>query len=165
MTAGFLPLAATLTTDRIFEAFLAPVDAGRQFFHGHSYTGNALACAATLANLEIFEEERVLERVQRRAAQLALRLESLRRLPCVGDIRQKGLMVGIELVRDGGSRKPFDPADRIGHLVCMAIRKRGVILRPLGDVVVVMPPLSVTEQELDHLCSALDESIREVTGH
>jgi adenosylmethionine-8-amino-7-oxononanoate aminotransferase len=164
LTGGFLPLAATLTTDRVFDAFLAPVEAGRQFFHGHSYTGNALGCAAALATLEIFDEERVLERVRERAAQLERRLAGLRALPFVGDIRQRGLMVGIELVRDRETRKPFDPADRVGHLVCMAIRSRGVILRPLGDVVVLMPPLSVTESEIDLLVSAVGESIREVTG-
>jgi adenosylmethionine-8-amino-7-oxononanoate aminotransferase len=164
MTGGFLPLAATLTTDRVFEAFLAPVEAGRQLFHGHSYTGNALGCAAALATLEIFDEERVLERVRERAAQLELRLAELRTLPFVGDIRQRGLMVGIELVRDRETRKPFDPGDRVGHLVCMATRSRGVILRPLGDVVVLMPPLSVTEREIDLLVSAVGESIREVTG-
>jgi adenosylmethionine-8-amino-7-oxononanoate aminotransferase len=164
ITGGFLPLAATLTTERVFEEFLGPVEAGRQLFHGHTYTGNALACAATLANLEIFEEEEVLSRVCARAARLAMRLEGLRDLAFVGDIRQRGLMVGVELVRDRETREPFDPAERVGHRVCMAIRKRGVILRPLGDVVVVMPPLSVTEAEIDHLVSALEASIREVSA-
>ena len=103
-------------------------------------------------------------RVQERSEQLARRLASLRALPAVGDVRQRGLMVGIELVRDAASREPFDPEDRIGHLVCMAIRKRGVILRPLADTVVVMPPLSVTETEIDRLVDALAESIEEVTG-
>jgi adenosylmethionine-8-amino-7-oxononanoate aminotransferase len=164
MTAGFLPLAATMTTEPVFEAFLGPVEAGRQFFHGHSYTGNALGCAATLANLQVFEEEEVLSRVAERTAQLSLRLEELHRIPFVGEIRQRGLMVGVELLQDRESLKPFDPADRVGHLVCMAIRKRGIILRPLGDVVVLMPPLSVEQAEIDHLVSALAESIGEVTG-
>ncbi len=164
MSGGFLPLAATLTTERIFEGFLGPTGASRQLFHGHSYTGNALGCAATLASLDVFEEEGVLARVRDRAAQLERRLAELKRLPFVGDIRQRGLMVGVELVRDRPSQKPFDPADRIGHLVCTAIRKRGVILRPLGDTVVLMPPLSVTEDEIDRLVSALGESIAEVTG-
>jgi adenosylmethionine-8-amino-7-oxononanoate aminotransferase len=164
MTGGFLPMAATLTTERVFEGFLGPVDAGRQLFHGHSYTGNALGCAATLANLDIFEREKVLDRVARTSAHLARRLEGLRPLPAVGDVRQRGLMVGVELVGNRASRARFDPADRIGHLVCMAIRKRGVILRPLGDVVVLMPPLSVCEEEIDHVVDALGESIAEVTG-
>jgi adenosylmethionine-8-amino-7-oxononanoate aminotransferase len=164
MTGGFLPFAATLTTERVFEAFMGPVEAGRQLFHGHSYTGNALGCAATLANLEVFEKEGVLERVRERSGQLARRLHELRPLPSVGDVRQTGLMAGVELVRERETRKRFDASDRIGHLVCMAIRKRGIILRPLGDVVVLMPPLSVTEAEVDHLVSSLGQSIEEVTG-
>ncbi len=164
MTAGLLPLAATLTTERVFEAFLGPARAGRQLFHGHSYTGNALGCAATLASLDVFEEENVLERVRQRATRLEEQLSDVARLPFVGDVRQRGLMVGVELVADRETRKPFDPADRIGHLVCMGVRRRGVILRPLGDTVVLMPPLSVTEEEIDLLVSALGESIAEVTG-
>jgi adenosylmethionine-8-amino-7-oxononanoate aminotransferase len=164
MTAGVLPLAATLATEEVFRAFLGPVQARRQFFHGHSYTGNALGCAAVLASLRVFDRERVLERVERTSAHLARRLEALRALPAVGQVRQSGLMAGVELVQDRATRAPFDPADRIGHLVCMAIRKRGVILRPLGDVVVLMPPLSSTEAELDRLVDALAESIAEVTG-
>jgi adenosylmethionine-8-amino-7-oxononanoate aminotransferase len=164
MTAGFLPLAATLVTEEIFEAFLGPVQAGRQFFHGHSYSGNALACAATLASLDVFQEEKVLDRVGRTSAHLDRRLEDLRALTAVGDVRRRGLMAGVELVRDRDTRERFDPSDRIGHLVCMAMRKRGVILRPLGDTVVVMPPLSVTEEEIDHLGRALGECIVEVTG-
>jgi adenosylmethionine-8-amino-7-oxononanoate aminotransferase len=164
MTGGFLPLAATLATERIFEGFLAPVSQGRQFFHGHSYTGNALGCAAVLGNLQVFEEEKVLERVRRTSAYLAERLRDLDALPAVGDVRQRGLMVGVELVRDRETRERFDSADRIGHLVCLAIRRRGVILRPLGDTVVVLPPLSISEEEIDRLVSALAESIAEVTG-
>ncbi len=164
LTGGLLPLAATLTSEAIFEGFLAPVADGRQFFHGHSYTGNALGCAAALANLRIFEEERVLERVRASAAHLERRLGELRELAAVGDVRQRGLMAGVELVRDRSTRARFEAADRIGHLVCTALRKRGVILRPLGDTVVVMPPLSVTIEQLDLLVDALADGIREVTG-
>jgi adenosylmethionine-8-amino-7-oxononanoate aminotransferase len=164
MTAGYLPLAATLATEEIFSAFLAPVADGRQFFHGHSYTGNALGCAAVLANLQVFEEEKVLERVRRSSAHLATRLDTLRSLPAVGDIRQRGLMVGVELVRDRQTRERFDPADRMGHLVCMALRRHGVILRPLGDTVVIMPPLSVSHDELDRIVDALGQCITELTG-
>jgi adenosylmethionine-8-amino-7-oxononanoate aminotransferase len=164
MTAGYLPLAATLATEEVFSAFLAPVADGRQFFHGHSYTGNALGCAAVLANLQVFEEEKVLERVRRSSAHLATRLDTLRSLPAVGDIRQRGLMVGVELVRDRQTRERFDPADRMGHLVCMALRRHGVILRPLGDTVVIMPPLSVSHDELDRIVDALGQCITELTG-
>jgi adenosylmethionine-8-amino-7-oxononanoate aminotransferase len=164
LTAGYLPLAATLTSERIFEAFLGPADAGMQLFHGHSYTGNALGCTAALANLEVFERENVLERVRERSRQLARRLADLRELAPVGDIRQRGLMVGVELVRDRETRARFDPADRVGHWVCMAMRRRGVILRPLGDTLVLMPPLSIAEHEIELLVDAVRDAILEVTG-
>jgi len=164
LTAGFLPLAATLTTERIFEGFLGPVQEGRQFFHGHSYTGNALGCAAALASLQVFEEEHVLERVAAASARLARRLEPLRVHPHVGEIRQRGLMVGIELVYDAAARRSFDPSERVGHRVCSAIRQHGVILRPLGDTVVLMPPLSVSDAEIDHLVDALEKALAEVVG-
>ena len=164
LTAGYLPLAATLTSERIFEAFLGSADAGMQLFHGHSYTGNALGCTAALANLDVFERENVLERVRARSARLALRLDELRALDVVGDIRQRGLMVGIELVRDRATRARFDAADRVGHWICMAMRRRGVILRPLGDTLVLMPPLSVDEREIDLLVDAVRDAILEVGG-
>jgi adenosylmethionine-8-amino-7-oxononanoate aminotransferase len=164
MTAGFLPLGATLTTERIFEGFLGPVADARQFFHGHSYSGNALGCAAALANLEIFEQERVLERIQPLITHLERRLQALKQLGSVGDVRQVGLIAGVDLVRDRQTGEAFDPADRMGHLVCMAIRHHGVILRPLGDTIVIMPPLAATIEEIDHLVDSLSTSIREVTG-
>ena len=164
MTGGYLPLAATLATEEIFSAFLAPTHASRQFFHGHSYSGNALGCAAALANLEIFAKEDVLGRVARTSAHLGLRLEELRTHACVGDIRRRGLIAGVELVRDRATREPFDPLDRVGHLVCAAMRKHGILLRPLGDTVVVMPPLSVNEAEIDAIVDALSLCITEVTG-
>jgi adenosylmethionine-8-amino-7-oxononanoate aminotransferase len=164
LTGGYLPLAATLATERIYEGFLGPVADRRQLFHGHSYTGNALGCAAALGSLEVFETEGVLERVQQTSAQLAKRLDELRSLPSVGDVRQRGLMAGVELVQDRETRQPFDPEDRVGHLVCMAARKYGVILRPLGDVIVLMPPLSVSAEEIDLLSDVLARCITEVTG-
>jgi adenosylmethionine-8-amino-7-oxononanoate aminotransferase len=164
MTAGFLPLGATLATEEIFEAFLAPTHASRQFFHGHSFTGNALGCAAALGNLEIFAKEDVLARVERSSAHLARRLEKLRTRRCVGDIRQRGLMVGVELVRDRATRAAFDPRDRVGHHVCMAVRKHGIILRPLADTVVILPPLSVRERELDAIVDAVGRALDEVVG-
>jgi adenosylmethionine-8-amino-7-oxononanoate aminotransferase len=164
ITAGFLPLAATLTTEEIFNGFLGPVRDNRQFFHGHSYTGNALGCAAALASLEVFEAERVLDHVREVSVHLAHRLEALRPLPTVGDIRQLGLMVGIELVRNRETKEPFPPGEGVGAQVCMAIRKYGVILRPLGDTVVLMPPLSAHREEIDHLIDVLAKCIAQVTG-
>jgi adenosylmethionine-8-amino-7-oxononanoate aminotransferase len=164
LTGGYLPLGATLASERVFSAFLGPAAERRHFFHGHSYTGNPLGCAAALANLEIFAKENVLERVRERSAQLAQRLAALRDSRWVGDVRQLGLMAGIELVADRATRERFPAEDRVGHWVCMALRRRGVILRPLGDVVVVMPPLSVTEAELDQICGGLAAAIGEVLG-
>lgn len=148
LTGGYLPLAATLTTERIYRAFLGPYASFRTFFHGHTYTGNPLACAAALANLALLEKNRVVEGVARKATALARALETLRDHPHVGDVRQRGFMVGIELVADRVAKRPFPPARRVGYRVCLACRSRGLLIRPLGDVVVLMPPLTATPREL-----------------
>jgi adenosylmethionine-8-amino-7-oxononanoate aminotransferase len=155
ITGGYLPLAATLATQKIFNAFLGHPSEGRTFFHGHTYTGNPLACAAALANLDLMERNRTVENVATNAPQLARLLEPLRDLPHVGDIRQKGCMVGVELVRDKATREPFDPALRLGHAVCRRLRGRGVILRPLGDVIVLMPPPAMGLEDLERIVAAL----------
>lgn len=166
LTGGYLPLAATLTTPEIFDAFLGSVDQKRTFFHGHTYTGNPLGCAAALASLEIFEKERVLERLQPKIAFLEAGLRKLRSLRHVGEIRQVGFMVGIELFDDVTSRRPYAVAKRIGHQVTSEARGHGVIVRPLGDVIVLMPPLSVTEDEINLLLDAVYLAIKTVTeGH
>ena len=165
LTGGYLPLAATLTTEEIFSAFLGRHEERKTFFHGHTYTGNPLGCAAALASLDLFESEGVLARLGARATQLSARLaEVIAPLAHVADIRQWGAMVGIELMRDPGQRIAYDSAERIGHRVIRAARARGVILRPLGDVIVLMPPLSITTDEVDRLVTVAAESIREVTG-
>ena len=164
ITGGYLPLAATLASESIFEAFLAAYEEFHAFFHGHTYTGNALACAVATANLKLFAEEAVVERACRRAALLEqLLAREVAGLEHVGDIRQVGLMTGIELVRDRRRRQPYDPAERIGARVCAEIRRRGVILRPLGPVVILMPPLSIREDELRHLVSSCAAAIGAVT--
>ena len=161
ITGGYLPLAATLATEEVFSAFLAPYERFEAFFHGHTYTGNPLACAVALANLDVFEHEHVLERVRQRAAQLtALLGELVRGLPHVGDVRQWGLMVGIELMHDPARQTPYDPAKKIGVRVTREARKHGIILRPLGNVIVLMPPLSVTADELALLVRTTAESIQ-----
>lgn len=161
LTGGYLPLAATLTTERIFEAFLGPPAEGRTFFHGHTYTGNALAAAAALATLDIFEQDRVLETLPEKIGQLTAGLDRLRSLPAVGDVRQFGLAAGIELVADRATKAPFPPQERRGMRVCRAARERGVFLRPLGDTVVLMPPLAITQREITHLVDAVEYGIRE----
>jgi len=161
LTGGYLPMAATLTTDRIFEAFLGPPADGRTFFHGHTYTGNALAAAAALATLDIFERENVLAALPAKIARLGTELGRLRELRTVGDIRQFGLAAGIELVADRAGRTSYPPAERRGMRVCRAARARGVFLRPLGDTIICMPPLSITDSEITHLVDAIEHGIRE----
>jgi adenosylmethionine-8-amino-7-oxononanoate aminotransferase len=164
ITGGYMPLAATLTTEAVFEAFLAPYEEFKAFFHGHTYTGNPLACAVAVASLDIFERDAVLPHVSQLAARLRRRLErDFETLRHVGDIRQWGLMVGIELVEDRATRRPYSPAARIGARVIEALRRHGIILRPLGNVIILMPTLSISEPQLDTLCDATREAILEVT--
>jgi len=163
ISGGYLPLAATLATERIYEAFLGKTEESRTFFHGHTYTGNALACAAGLASLDIFEKEHVLDRIGRLAEMLAERLRPAAAMDHVGQVRQRGLMVGIELVADRATRQPYPAAERRGWRVCLAARKHGVWIRPLGDVVVLMPPYCISDDSLARLTEALRQSIAEVT--
>ncbi len=155
LTGGYLPLAATFATQKIYDAFLGDPWEGRTFYHGHTYTGNPLACAAALASLDLFERHDLLADVRRKAAVLADMLEPLKALPHVGDVRQKGLMVGIELVADKERRTPFDPRRRVGAAVCQRVRAHGVMIRPLADVVVLMPPLAMPEHQLAAIVSAV----------
>jgi adenosylmethionine-8-amino-7-oxononanoate aminotransferase len=159
ITGGYLPLAAVLATDNIYESFLGSPTSGRTFYHGHTYTGNQLSCAAALANLDLFRDEPVLETARDRAVQLAAELELLGDVPCVGEVRQRGLMVGVELVADRETRTPFSPGRRAAWNICLRMRERGVLIRPLGDVVVLMPPLSITRDEVTLLTGALHEEL------
>jgi adenosylmethionine-8-amino-7-oxononanoate aminotransferase len=156
MSGGYLPLAATLTTEEIYEAFLGP---RRTFYHGHTYTGNPLACVAALANLDIFEQEHTLEKLQTLIEQLRLGLERLHASPMVADIRQCGLVAGIELAHNKDRHSPFPPEKKVGVRVIKEARKRGVILRPLSDVIVLMPPLAISAQELTMLLDVVQEAI------
>ena len=165
LTGGYLPLAATLTTQRIFEGFLFDYEDQKTFFHGHTYTGNPLACAAALANLEIFQKEKTLKKIQPKIKYLAKKLRTFYNLASVGDIRQKGWMVGIELVKDLKTKEPFAWEERIGVKVCMEARKHGVILRPLGNVIVLMPPLAINEEGIDKLLDVAYKAIERVTSN
>ncbi len=164
ISGGYLPLAATLAREDIFSAFLGEYREFKTFFHGHTYTGNPLGCAVAIANLEVFEREKTIESLPPRIAYLAARLEEFRCLGHVSDVRQWGYMVGIELVEDKQSRKSYAPENRIGYKVILEARKRNVMIRPLGDVIVLMPPLSITDRELTSLVDVVYESIVEVTG-
>jgi adenosylmethionine---8-amino-7-oxononanoate aminotransferase len=164
ISGGYLPLAATLTTEDVFSAFLARYEDYRAFFHGHTYTGNALACAVGLASLRLFAEEGTLERLQPKIARLRERLaRDIAPLRHVGDVRQQGFMVGVELVADRDARTPYPPVARIGQRVVAAARARGVVMRPLGNVVVLMPPLAIAPGDLDLLLDVARDSIREAT--
>jgi len=165
LSGGYLPLAATLATEDVFEAFLAPYEEFHAFFHGHTFTGNALGCAVALASLQVFEEERTLERLGGTIARLRERLATdIAPLPHTGEVRQQGAMVGIELVAERGGRAPYEPTARIGQRVVQAARQRGVIVRPLGNVIVLMPPLAISLAEVDLLLDVVRDAIIEVTG-
>ncbi len=166
LSGGYLPLAATLTSEWVYESFLGDAASLRTFFHGHTFTGKlALACAAALASLrQLLEAERVLERLKVTLAALAPTLAAVAELPHVGEVRQRGAMVGIELVADRQTKQAYPPSERIGHRVCLAARRSGVLLRPLGAVVVLMPPLSLTPDEARMLGDAVHRAIAEVTG-
>lgn len=159
ITGGYLPLAATFASQRIFDAFLGEPREGKTFYHGHTYTGNPLACAAALASLDLFARNDVVYSVAHKADALARMLDELGSLEHVGDIRQKGFMVGIELVEDRRTKKAFDPKRRVGAAICMNVRKHGVILRPLGDVIVLMPPLAMGIDDLQKIMNAVKTEV------
>jgi adenosylmethionine-8-amino-7-oxononanoate aminotransferase len=205
LTGGYLPLSATLTTQRIFDAFLGEPHEGKTFFHGHTFGGNPLCCAAALVNIELFERDGTLERGQRLASHLAARFEKLRAHKHVGEIRQAGLMCGIDLVAESAHRegeapaepaarneppadarsravesririgsagaspshvaspRRFDPKRRVGAEVCRRIRRHGVILRPLGDTIVVMPPLVMSNEQADRIVDAIEAEIADLS--
>ena len=152
LSGGYLPLAATLTTERVYEGFLGAPEEGRTFFHGHTFTGNPLACAAALANLDAFEREGTLVRLQPKIRLLGELLGQVAKLPQVAEVRGRGFMAGVDLGE-------HDPALRLGHRVAIEARRRGVIVRPLGDVVVLMPPLAISKQDLQRLVHAVAASI------
>ena len=163
ITGGYLPLAATLTTEEVYEAFKGEYRELKTFFHGHTYTGNPLACAAAIASIDLFEKEGTLKRLEEKIEQLSKGLRTFDVLPHVGEVRQRGFMVGIELVRNKPKKSGYPQEARAGHRVTLEARKRGVIIRPLGNVVVLMPPLSISPDELDELLDVLYESIDHVT--
>jgi adenosylmethionine-8-amino-7-oxononanoate aminotransferase len=163
LTGGYLPVAATLATDEVYNAFYADYEEQKTFFHGHSFTGNPLGCAVALANLKLFEERNLVEGVRAKATFVEGKLAALKDCPHVGDIRQKGLMVGIELVRDKETREPYNWAERIGVRVTGRARELGMLTRPLGNVVVFIPPLASTEAELNAMTDILMKSILDVT--
>lgn len=163
ITGGYLPLAATLAAGKVYDAFLGEFSELKTFFHGHSYTGNPLACAAALACLDLFETEKTIEGMQPRVRLLGEHLSRMAELPYVGDVRYKGLMAGVELVRDKKTKEPYPWEEKMGWQVAYQARDRGVIIRPLGNVVVIMPPLSISMENLEQLLRVIRESIARAT--
>lgn len=163
VTGGYLPMSATLATEGIFAAFLAPPEAHSTLYHGHSYSANPLCCAAALANLDIFEDEQTLANLQPKIQLLAALLAPLADHPHVGEVRQRGFMVGIELVKDRSTKEEFPEALQVGANVTRAARELGVVIRPLGDVVVLMPPLTISTDQLKHLVTVTASAIETAT--
>ena len=163
LTGGYLPVAATLVTDEIYNAFLGDYTSLRTFFHGHTYGGNPLGAAVALANLDVFQEERTLEQLPPKIERLASHLQRIAERPHVGHVRQCGLIAGIELVHDKATKRPYPWTERRGWQVCQYARQEGVFLRPLGDVIVIFPPLAISLEEIDHICQAVERGIIAVT--
>jgi adenosylmethionine-8-amino-7-oxononanoate aminotransferase len=159
LTGGYLPLAATLATDEIYSAFLGSYAESKTFFHGHTYGGNPLGAAVAIATLDVFRDERTLDHLPEKIQRLAEHLSRIARLSAVGDVRQCGLIAGIELVRDKATKEPFAWEERRGQQVCNHALAEGVWLRPLGNVVVIFPPLAISLAELDRICLAVERGI------
>jgi adenosylmethionine-8-amino-7-oxononanoate aminotransferase len=163
IAAGYLPIAATVTTEEVYSAFLGRYAELKTFFHGHTFTGNPLACAVALKSLDLFESDGLLESLQPKIARLNERLAEFACLPHVGDVRQCGMAAGIELVEDKGSKRAYPWELKTGVRVCLEARKQGIFSRPLGNTVVVFPPLAITIDELELLLDGLERAIRTVT--
>lgn len=164
LTGGYMPLAATISTEEIYRAFLGGYEESRTFFHGHSYTGNPLGCAAALASLGLFETDGTLEALKGKIDILEEGLKDICELAHVGDARNAGFMAGVELVRDKETKEPYKIDERVAWRVSLKLRKRGVMLRPLGDVLIIVPPLSISEENLRMLLVHIKETVAEVTG-
>lgn len=164
LTGGYLPMAATLTTQTVFDAFLGEYAEFKTFFHGHSFTGNPLGASVALASLELLMTPQSILARRKLEAGLRDELKKLWSLPHVGDVRQVGLVAGIELVRNWRTRKPFELHERVGIRVCEAMARRGVLTRPIGNVIVLMPPYCTTPLQLRHMVAALSESVLEICG-
>lgn len=164
ITGGYLPLAATLVSQDIFNAFLGEYKEFKTFFHGHSYTGNPLGCAAAIANIEIFEKEGVIENLKPKIALLEQLISPLKDQPYVGDVRQKGLIAAIELVKDKVKKTGYPLEEKMGIRVCLEARKQGLLLRPIGNVIILMPPLSISKTDLKKMTSIVRMAIEKVTG-
>ncbi|MBG9769175.1 adenosylmethionine--8-amino-7-oxononanoate transaminase [Bacillus vallismortis] len=164
ITGGYLPIAVTFATEDIYKAFYDDYDNQKTFFHGHSYTGNQLGCAVALENLRLFESENIVEQVAEKSEKLHSLLQHLHALPHVGDIRQLGFMCGAELVQSKETKKPYPADRRVGYKVSLKMRELGMLTRPLGDVIALLPPLASTAEELAEMVAIMKQAIEEVTS-
>jgi lysine---8-amino-7-oxononanoate aminotransferase len=164
LTGGYLPMAATLTTQKVFDAFLGKYEEFKTFFHGHSFTGNQLGASAALASLEILQNSESVRARKTLEHTLRDELATLWRLPNVGDMRQVGLAAGIELVRDWRTREPFELRERVGIRVCEAMGRKGVLTRPVGNVIVLLPPYCTTQSQARRMVRAVYEACEEIFG-
>ena len=167
ITGGYMPLAATITTQEIFNEFLGEMADKKTFYHGHSYTANQLACAAGLASLEVFEQENVIANLEPKMSLIAQKIAKINTLKHVGQARQTGMIVGIEVMADKETKTPYEWDQCMGAVICMKAREYGLFIRPVGDVIVFMPPLISTEEELSEMLDIIYKAIDEVTnlGH
>ncbi|MED5579367.1 MAG: adenosylmethionine--8-amino-7-oxononanoate transaminase [Nitrospinota bacterium] len=163
LSGGYLPIAATITTEKIFNAFRGEYKEGKMFAHGHSYTANPLACAAALANLEIFKKEKTIDKIQPKIRTLWEEVRNLEKLDFVGDVRGLGLMIGIELMRNKLKKIPFQVEERVARKITLKVREKGLIIRPLGDVIVFMPPYSITKKEIKWAIKTIGTAIEEIS--
>ena len=163
LTAGYLPLAATLTNKRIYDVFLGASHELKHFFHGHTFTGNPLACATSLANLSLYKRYNLISKIKRRSDQLKSRIVEISRLGLVGDVRHKGMLMGIELVRNKKTKALLSPDKRIGQRIFLEAKKHGIYLRSLGHIVMIVPPLAISEKDLDFLVDGTIETIKKVS--
>ena len=159
LTGGYMPMAATLATEEIWQAFLGTYAESRTFYHGHTYGGNPLGAAAAMATLDVFDEERTLDHLPAKIARIADHLARIAKLPQVGNVRQRGMIAAVELVRDPATKEPYPWEERRGNWVCEFARARGVWIRPLSNIIVIMPPLSVSMDQLDQIMQAISEGI------
>lgn len=164
LTGGYLPVAATLTTERVYKAFLGSFESTRTFYHGHTFTGNQLGCAAALANLDLIEDKAFLKGIEEKSQMLQEFLEPLVAHPHVSDVRLRGMMGGIELIKDKKKNIPYGYGEKMGYRVCALAKQVGVLMRPLGNVIVVMPPLAISKKDLSYLIEAVSMSIDQATS-
>ena len=164
INGGYMPLAATIATEEIYNAFLGEYSSLKTFFHGHTYTGNPLGCAAALASIQLFERNLIIENLKPKISHLYERLKTFESLEHVGDVRQCGLIAAIELVKDKTTKEAYHFEERIGINVCLEARKHGLLIRPLGHIIVIMPPLVIKNEELDRMLDIIYNSIKTVTN-